>query len=193
MPLADSEDRRAQRQAWYRRMAQADADANGEVMYLILRPEDGPPTATGACRGSGSYWAAESVAEPWEKKQGERIYPAGAPPPPPPCPESRTLVMAEICAERARQDGLWGGAEHDDRHSLERWLVILVRHVGLACWDGSPDDVCHKSERTAKYDPARYRRELVEVAAVAVAALEAFDRRRAQQAAAQEEEGGSDS
>lgn len=93
---------------------------------------------------------------------------------------TRQRIISEIVAERARQDELWGGAEHDSKHTLERWLVILMRHVGLCAWDGSPDDVCHRTEKTAKYDPKRYRRELVEVAAVAVAALEAFDRKAAQ-------------
>lgn len=178
MPHADSEALAADREARHREGARADADANRETMFLILHPERGPRTATGAPRTAGPYWTAESAAEPWEREQGERIDPT---PPPEPCPEGRAAVLAEVCAERARQDMLYGGAEHDDRHHLSDWLVILVRHCGLAAWDGSPDDVCHKTEATGKYDPVRYRKELVRVAAVAVAALEAFDRAAARE------------
>lgn len=90
---------------------------------------------------------------------------------------TRESILSEVTAERQRQDGLWGGAAHDDSHDLADWLVILARHVGLGGWDGSPEDACHKTEATGKYDPARYRKQLVRVAAVAVAALESFDRR----------------
>jgi hypothetical protein len=90
---------------------------------------------------------------------------------------SRTTILESILAERERQDSLWGGAEHDDKHEVRDWIVILARHLGLACYDGSPSDVCHKTEATGKYDPARYRRELIRLAAVAVAALEAEERR----------------
>jgi hypothetical protein len=91
---------------------------------------------------------------------------------------SRESIFAEIAEERRHQDeDLWGGAAHDDTLSLERWIVIMTRQLGLACWDGSPDDVCHKSEKTAKYDPARYRKQVLILIAVGVAALEAFDRR----------------
>lgn len=96
---------------------------------------------------------------------------------------SRATICAEIAAERERQDLLFGGPEHDDRHSLAQWIVILVQHLGLAGWDGSPEDVCHLTEATRKYDPRRYRLQLVRLAAVAVAALEAFDRGRAAPAA----------
>lgn len=89
----------------------------------------------------------------------------------------RGAILRQIEAERARQDDLWGGAAHDDTHRPSDWLVILVRHVGLAAYDGSPSDVCHKTEATGGYDVGRYRKQLVRVAAVAVAALEAFDRR----------------
>lgn len=176
MPHAVNDRDRAGLEARCRASAQADADLNGEAMYLILRPEEGPRTATGSVRGGGPYWTAEGVAEPWERAQGERIGPT---PPAAPCPEGRAAIMAEICAERARQDELFGGPAHDDRHSLEQWIVNLACHLGMASWDGTPEDVCFMTQATRKYDPVRYRRELVRVAAVAVAALEAFDRRAA--------------
>lgn len=161
-------------QARYRTRAAEQADRTGEAVYLIWDPTKRPGwhnldlTAAGA----SPYWVSESMAAGWERQQGERIGPQSP---------ARAKILAEVSAERARQDDLWGGAAHDDQHSLADWLVILVRHVGLSAWDGSPEDACHKTEATGKYDPVRFRRELVRVAAVAVAALEAFDRRAQRQ------------
>lgn len=93
---------------------------------------------------------------------------------------SRESILAEVSAERNRQDGLFGGAAHDDAHSAADWVSIIVRHLGLAVDDGSPAGVCMMNDHCAGADPVRYRRQLVRVAAVAVAALEVFDRKMAQ-------------
>jgi hypothetical protein len=93
---------------------------------------------------------------------------------------SRESIFAEVAQERARQDALFGGASHDDQHSVSHWIAILVRHLGLATDDGSPDGICLLNHQLAGYDPARYRRQLVRVAAVAIAALESYERRLAQ-------------
>ncbi len=90
---------------------------------------------------------------------------------------SRESIFVEVAAERARQDALFGGAEHDDQHSVTHWIAILCRHVGLATDDGSPDNVCLLDHQLAGHDPARYRRQLVRVAAVAIAALESYERK----------------
>lgn len=92
---------------------------------------------------------------------------------------SRDSIFVEVAAERARQDGLFGGPEHDDAHSATDWVAILVRHVGLAVDDGSPAGICLLDNPVAGHDPARYRRQMVRVAAVAIAALETFDRKAA--------------
>jgi hypothetical protein len=73
-------------------------------------------------------------------------------------------VYDEIQAERARQDDKWGGPEHDDQHDFHTWLRLLGERSGLA-------RLCLGSE-----DPANYRRYLVQIAALAVAAAESFDR-----------------
>lgn len=78
---------------------------------------------------------------------------------------TREYILREVETERQCQDHLWGGPAHDDRHAPADWLSILVRHLGLAAGD------------CAEIDPGRYRKQLVRVAAVAVAAAEAFDRR----------------
>ena len=80
-------------------------------------------------------------------------------------------ILREIQTERMAQDSLWGGPAHDDKHAPAEWLSIIVRHLGLAAGD------------CAEIDPERYRRQLVRVAAVAVAAAEAHDRRAGVKAA----------
>lgn len=89
-------------------------------------------------------------------------------------------IYQEITAERTRQDALHGGARHDDRHTCTDWVALLVRHLGLAIDDGKPGaGTFHgpSNSHSLCENPARYRRQLVRVAAVAVAALEAFDRK----------------
>jgi hypothetical protein len=92
---------------------------------------------------------------------------------------SRESILAEVSAERTRQDTLFGGAAHDDTHSATDWIAIIVRHLGLATDDGSPAGICLINDGCAGADPVRYRRQLIRVAAIAVAALETFDRKTA--------------
>lgn len=74
-------------------------------------------------------------------------------------------ILAEVAEERTWQDSRWGGAEHDDRHTPAEWVALLARHLGLAVDDGG--------ETT---DPERFRRQMIRLAALAVAAAESFDR-----------------
>jgi hypothetical protein len=80
---------------------------------------------------------------------------------------SMASVLGEVMAERRAQDSEWGGPAHDDAHSEDKWVALLVRHLGLAVNDGGE-----------AADLARYRRQMVRVAALAVAAVEALDRRK---------------
>lgn len=73
-------------------------------------------------------------------------------------------VYEEIREERAHQDTKWGGAQHDDQHHPHDWLTYLVGHLGRA-W-------------SYPFEPDVYRRQLIRVAALAVAAIESYDRRR---------------
>lgn len=71
-------------------------------------------------------------------------------------------IYEELRAERIRQDDRWGGPHHDDSHAIEDWaFFIAIRCKAL------------KSD-SAAYDPAR--RILVEIAALAIAAIESVDR-----------------
>lgn len=85
-------------------------------------------------------------------------------------------VLKEIRGERARQFAEWGwqpnngdrdlvAHEHDDQHAPGDWTRFIVRHLGRA-EQGIEDG-----------DRYRYRDQLLRVAALAVAAIESFDRK----------------
>ena len=78
--------------------------------------------------------------------------------------ESHTeRVIATVQSERLRQREDWGD-RHDDGHSAGDWTRFLVRHLGRA------------EQAIEDRDAATYRRQMVRVAALAVAAVEAHDR-----------------
>jgi hypothetical protein len=79
--------------------------------------------------------------------------------------EESVSVYDEIRAERDRQDAKWGGPEADDRNRPNDWVAYLAGHIGRAwAWP---------------MDLAVYRRQLIRVAALAVAAVESLDRHTA--------------
>ena len=71
---------------------------------------------------------------------------------------SRYDIYGEIEKERERQDHEWGGPNHDATHTSHDWITYLAKHVGKAVmWP---------------WDKARFRYQMVRVAALAVAAIE---------------------
>ena len=78
----------------------------------------------------------------------------------------RDDLFAQIDAEIERAAAKWGGAEGDDRLEHLTWLRLIDEHRIRATRHGAGDD--------------EYRHELVVIAALAVAAIEALDRKRAQ-------------
>lgn len=79
---------------------------------------------------------------------------------------NRVDVIAQIEAELARAIQKWGGPEADDRLERLTWLRLLDEHRIRATRYGASND--------------EYRHELVVIAALAIAAIEAHDRTRAQ-------------
>jgi len=78
----------------------------------------------------------------------------------------KKTMMGEIQAERCRQDIKWG----EQNHNPIEWLVILMEEVGeasQAAVNGYFGDPTFYEE---------YRKEVVHVAAVAVAMMESYDR-----------------
>jgi len=73
--------------------------------------------------------------------------------------EKQRDILQEILQERLHQDEKWGGPEHDDEHKQGDWgEFLLFRAEDLAAERGD------------------HRRLLIEVAALAVAAIESTDR-----------------
>ena len=77
---------------------------------------------------------------------------------------SQQQILDAIFDERWKQDRQWGGPDHDDGHRVNDWVALITRHAGLAVEDGGDDD------------RSRFRRQMIRVAALAVAAIEAHDR-----------------
>lgn len=166
--------------------------------------ESGATMAVYACRDGYAYAANASARYPWRGATVLRVL--GTAPEPPhagsPTPAPSSDVLAEVKEERARQDAKWGQQDHPDAdpvllgrsggvdrallaetHDIptgaraERkcqtyesrgqtnWLAILVEEVGEA------------SDEIANGSTAELRGELVQVAAVATAWVEAIDRR----------------
>ncbi|MDX3588535.1 NUDIX hydrolase [Streptomyces europaeiscabiei] len=95
-------------------------------------------------------------------------------------------ILAEVQAERERQDARWGEQNHrdgtgnksqEDRAEFARRWCESAFESGYGTWaDILTEEV---AEAEAERDPAKLRAELVQVAAVAVAWIAAIDRRTA--------------
>jgi hypothetical protein len=73
------------------------------------------------------------------------------------------MVLNEIRNERASQDEKWGGAEHDDEHYADGFEELIENRLTAA----------HASRNR---NDGNYRRRLIQVAALTVAAIERWDR-----------------
>lgn len=80
-----------------------------------------------------------------------------------------TSIYDEIRWERQRQSDKWGGSEHDAHHSGLEWVDFITRY---AAWAGMMWLAGGKGRK-------KYRRRMMQIAALAVAACEAFDREEA--------------
>jgi hypothetical protein len=77
-------------------------------------------------------------------------------------------LLAELAAERTRQDEKWGGAQVDDaRKTPEDWCLDIEAYNTWAC------------QMHRMGSPEKYRRRMLQVAALALAACESFDRQAA--------------
>ena len=72
----------------------------------------------------------------------------------------RVLIYGEINEERMRQDEKWGGQNHDDQHHCEEWAELIREYAELA------------------YNEEYFRKRMVQVAALAFAAIESYDRKK---------------
>lgn len=69
-------------------------------------------------------------------------------------------ILTEIRYERAAQDAQWGGPEHDDEHGMDEFAAFIARQMAK-CDQGRGPDV---------------RDRFIKIAALAVAAVESYDR-----------------
>jgi hypothetical protein len=76
-------------------------------------------------------------------------------------------VLDEVAAERAAQDAQWGGPSNDDLHRPGVWDDLLEKFMSRA------------SAAWVRREAANRRRGLIQVAALAIAAVEAMDRSQA--------------
>lgn len=74
-------------------------------------------------------------------------------------------ILAEVARERLRQDGKWGGPTHDDTHSTAEFVQWIEDYAGWARMMASMNS------------PDKARNRLIQVAALAVAAVESIDRK----------------
>ncbi|TAH39267.1 MAG: hypothetical protein EYC70_00335 [Planctomycetota bacterium] len=79
----------------------------------------------------------------------------------------RTAILSEIFDERDRQDAKFG----EQNHPPLLWLAIAQEEIGEAA-----QAVLHVREGKPGASLEKYRAEMLQVAAVALSALEAFDR-----------------
>jgi hypothetical protein len=71
----------------------------------------------------------------------------------------RFHILHEVDDERMRQDRQWGGIKHDDKHTPADWVLFIIAHANKAI----------------RHD--NYRERMLKVAALAVAAVESYDRK----------------
>lgn len=71
-------------------------------------------------------------------------------------------IFAEITTERQMKDFQWGGPKHDDTHDPPDWQLFISKQLNQA------DDY---------HGVRNYRDRLVKIAALAIAAIQSFDRR----------------
>ena len=94
-------------------------------------------------------------------------------------------VLGEIAAERAAQDAKWGEQNHPDGTGVHFAEIVDADVAKMACQDAADGgylDWLHilreeVAEAFAESNPVALRAELIQVAAVAVAWVEAIDRR----------------
>lgn len=77
----------------------------------------------------------------------------------------QAVAVSQVIEERRKQDRQWGGADHDDDHQRKDWLGFIREH----------SDRATRALKGCDFD--EYRKQLVEIAALALAGIESHDRK----------------
>lgn len=72
-------------------------------------------------------------------------------------------ILQEIREERTRQDKCWGGPKHDDQHEISNWVVYIRSQL-------------NRMSSESFLPCGSDRKRFVNIAALAVAAIESGDR-----------------
>lgn len=73
-----------------------------------------------------------------------------------------TGALMSVLHERKEQVKRWGPPAHDDEHTNRDWIAFIIKFAGIA----------------ADYKrPERWRYAMVRIAALAIAAVESYDRK----------------
>jgi hypothetical protein len=83
--------------------------------------------------------------------------------------QKRLDVLEDILTERIRQDEKWGGIDHDDTHTFHDWSRYIQNQR-----DKIDDLILYGGEYK---DVPSIRKKFINIAALAVAAVESIDRR----------------
>jgi hypothetical protein len=89
-----------------------------------------------------------------------------------PIATNQDLIVEEVRYERRRQDGIWGPQNHEPA----TWVMILTEEVGEAAKDACDYHFPKGKDPEGMAALRRYRKELIQVAAVAIAMIECLDR-----------------
>lgn len=161
------------------------AEAHQMVEYVYGRPAGDPPQEVGGvmvtlaalCQAASMdmHDCAEiELARIWTNvdviREKQRAKPQigpqseGYPDRPPANTSSLAFVLEAVRNERVRQDGKWGGPEHDDTNSPAFFVQLIQDYAGWA------------RVMIGMNSPDKYRRRMIQVAALAVASVESLDR-----------------
>ena len=84
--------------------------------------------------------------------------------------DSLARILGEVEGRRAVQDTKWGGPEHDDRHAPMLWVRLIKKFA-----DRAEQRRRHPCDG---FDANQYESNLLDVAALAVAAIQSSRRKR---------------
>lgn len=80
-------------------------------------------------------------------------------------------IYDQIKAERIEQDKEWGGAKHDNQHHEGQWALIVMKLFGVL------SKMIIGTSSPPKTRTLRMKNQVIKIAAVCVAWLEAIERR----------------
>jgi len=166
--------------------------ARNDLWIKLTNPQNGTPAATQpAAKGAGvpDYWlihqntglitvTADKDEADYAKSLGQPVRPVSILTTQPTGGEWVTQALRDVAAERQRQDGKWGGPEHDDQKCPNDFVQHVEDYAGWA----------RVMAGMGSYD--KYRNRMIQVAALACAAVEAVDRAVDRPQPPQDREGG---